>query len=281
MSLRSRLGFIRRSTMCALHRRTVPLGDRGPIVSFSFDDFPRTAYSVGGAILEQFGARATYYVAAGLMNASSELGELFEESDLHSLLEKGHELASHTFLHSSCRSVSLAAFQQDVHEGMKAIEHLAGHNSTNFAYPYGDVTLRVKKTLGPRLTSSRSVMPGFNGPAIDLNLLLANRLYGNVDSSRQIEDLILQNVRRKSWLIFYTHDVRSNPSQYGCTPALLEFAVSLAARTGSRILTVQEALSEVGVGTRVSSPAVLSGAILSGGLPATESNSAFQVGVKG
>src|SRR5208282_5836205 len=179
MSLRSQLGSIRRGVICGLYRRTVPLGDRGPIISFSFDDFPRTAYSVGGSILEQFGARGTYYVAAGLMNASSELGELFEENDLDSLLDKGHELASHTFLHSSCRAVSLAAFQEDVHEGMKAIEHLAGHNSTNFAYPYGDVTLRVKKTLGPHLTSSRSVIEGLNGPAIDLNLLRANRLYGD------------------------------------------------------------------------------------------------------
>jgi hypothetical protein len=93
-----------------------------------------------------------------------------------------------------------------------------------------------------------------------LNLLRATRLYGDIDSSRQIEDLILQNVRQRSWLIFYTHDIRSNPSQYGCTPALLKFAVSLAARSGSRILTVQEALAEAGVGTRRSSAAVLSGA---------------------
>ena len=259
MSLRSQLGFVRRSILGGFYRRTVPLGDRGPIVSFTFDDFPRTAYLAGGAILEEFGVRGTYYVAAGLMNASSELGELFVEDDLHSLLEKGHELASHTFLHSSCRSVSLAAFQEDVHEGMKAIEHLAGHNAPNFAYPYGDVTLRVKKALGPCLTSSRSVIPGFNGPAIDLNLLRATRLYGDIDCSQQIEDLILQNVRQRSWLIFYTHDIRSNPSQYGCTQELLKFAVSLAARSGSRILTVQEALAEAGVGKRKNSPTVLSG----------------------
>ncbi len=51
--------------------------NRGPIVSFSFDDFPRTAYSAGGAILERFGVRGTYYAAAGLMNTANELGEQF------------------------------------------------------------------------------------------------------------------------------------------------------------------------------------------------------------
>jgi len=223
------------------------LGTAGPIVSFTFDDFPRTAYSVGGSILEEFGARGTYYITGGLMNASNELGELCCWDDLQSLIDKGHELGSQTFRHSSCRALSLAAFREDVQKGMEAVEQIKGHNSTNFAYPYGHATFRSKKILGPRLTSSRSIIPGFNGPEIDLNLLRANRLYGDIDQSGPVEDLILQNARQRSWLIFYTHDVRANPSEYGCTPALLEFAVSRAARSGSRILTVQKALAEVGI----------------------------------
>ena len=63
-----------------------------------------------------------------------------------------------------------------------------------------------------------------------------------------MEGLILENAKRKSWLIFYTHDVRPEPSRYGCTPELLEAAVSSAVHSGSRILTVREALAEVGVG---------------------------------
>ena len=53
-------------------------------------------------------------------------------------------------------------------------------------------------------------------------------------------------MHQKGWLIFYTHDVRPNPSQYGCTPELFEFAVSHAAHSGSRILTVEEVLRELG-----------------------------------
>jgi len=246
MSLRSGLGHIRRRLLSGLYRRTVPLGDLGPVVSFTFDDFPRTALSTGGAILESYGARGTYYVTVGLMNVSNELGELFVEDDLRPLLEKGHELGTQTFHHSSCRSVPLSSFRDDVQKGMKAVEELAGHNSTNFAYPYGHVTLRSKKALGPVLTSSRSIIPGLNGPDVDLNLLRANRLYGDADTSQQAQDLISENVKQKGWLIFYTHDVRPNPSEYGCTPALFEFAVSHAAKSGSRILTVEQVLAEIG-----------------------------------
>jgi hypothetical protein len=84
-----------------------------------------------------------------------------------------------------------------------------------------------------------------NGPVVDLNLLRANSLYGDGTSNSRVQELILENERRRSWIIFYTHDVRSTPSRYGCTPDLLEFAVSFAARRGARILTVADVVAEL------------------------------------
>jgi peptidoglycan/xylan/chitin deacetylase (PgdA/CDA1 family) len=246
--LRSGLGAARRELLCSFDRRSVALENRGPIVSFTFDDFPRSAASAGAAVLECFGVRGTYYAAMGLMNTANELGEQFRSEDLASLLGKGHELASHTFSHLSCRSVPLSAFRSDAEKGRKAIESACGENSGNFAYPFGHVSLRAKRTLGPLFASSRSVISGLNGSEIDLNLLRANCLYGDLSASRGVEDLITQNLKQATWLIFYTHDVRPAPSPYGCTPALLEFAVSAALRSGSRILTVQEAVTEFETG---------------------------------
>jgi hypothetical protein len=62
-----------------------------------------------------------------------------------------------------------------------------------------------------------------------------------------MEELIAENVECNSWLIFYTHDVRPKPSPFGCTPALMAAAVSCAANSGCRILTVAEALVEAGI----------------------------------
>jgi peptidoglycan/xylan/chitin deacetylase (PgdA/CDA1 family) len=253
MSLRSQLGNVHRNLLCAVYRRALSLGDRGPIVSFTFDDFPRSSCSIGAPILERFGARGTYYAAAGLANTSTDLGDLFVEDDVHSLIERGHEIASHTFRHSSCRSIPLLDFQADVREGMKAIELLSGSNSGNFAYPFGHVSLATKKMLAPHLRSARSIIPGINAPDVDLNLLRANSLYGDVDRSTPARELILQNVRRKGWLIFYTHDIRPNPSEYGCTPELFEFTVSQAIECGSRISTVESALSQIGNGSLAAS----------------------------
>ena len=121
MDFRSQLGSVRRQLLGSLYSRRVSLGDGGPIVTFSFDDFPRTAYTAGGAILKNFGARGTYYAAVGLMNTSNELGEQFRRDDLDALVEDGHELASHTFSHVSCRSIPHSQFVDEVDRGRRRL----------------------------------------------------------------------------------------------------------------------------------------------------------------
>jgi peptidoglycan/xylan/chitin deacetylase (PgdA/CDA1 family) len=181
------------------------------------------------------------------MDTSSRLGDQFRREDLGTLLSEGHELASHTFGHISCRSVSCSKFRREVKTGRRAIEELTGQpDSGNFAYPFGEITLAAKEAIGQDVTSSRGIWDGLNGNEVDLNLLRANRLYGDLDGRAQVEQLILENERRKSWLIFYSHDVRNRPSPFGCTPALLEFAVSYAAQRTGRVWTVRDVVHELG-----------------------------------
>ena len=249
MTLRSLASAARRTVLCSFHRRMVPIGNHGPIVSFTFDDFPRSAYLVGAPLLEAFGGRGTYYTTTGFLNTSDGLGDLFHVEDLHDLLERGHELGTQTFRHSSSRRVSVTEFQNDVHKGIRELDRLVERHSDNFCYPYGHATLRTKRHLESVVSSARGIFPGINGPEIDLNLLRANRLYGDMSGAPQAQQWIQQNVAQKGWLIFYTHDVRPNHGEYGCTPELCEFAVSAAARSGSRILTVEQVLSEIAGGT--------------------------------
>ncbi len=243
MRLGSPINAVHRQLVRRLHRRIAPLTGWGPIVSFTFDDFPRSAALTGGTILERYGARGTYYTAMDLMNCSGEAGELFHASDLEELLEKGHELASHTFGHISARAVPRDRFLADANRGRQALEKFSGSECGNFAYPFGEVALPVKAALGPQITSARGIIPGINGPdEVDLNLLLANSLYGDVAHSGHAEALIKDNMRCKGWLIFYTHDVQMQPSPYGCTPELFEAVASFAAESGTRLLTIQNTI---------------------------------------
>lgn len=235
---------IRERALCYVHTRRYTLQNEGSIVSFCFDDFPHTAYINGGAILSELHVKATYYVAIGLMNKVGGSGRHFDIDDLHSLVRDGHELASHTFSHISGRKVRHDVFCKDVQRGRNALREMNLPTSGNFAYPYGDATMWSKKALTTVMTSCRSVIPGINGPQVDLNLLRANALYGNVEKLGSVEKLLRQNEAKKGWLIFYTHDVCERPSGFGCTPGLLEAAASRAIEGGNRILTIAEVLTD-------------------------------------
>jgi len=247
MSVRSQLGDVRRTFLAGLYRRTVSLATNGPIITFSFDDFPRTALTAGAPILEEFGARATYYVAMSLVNSTNDLGQQFRPDDLSAALDRGHELASHTFSHLSARQVSYDVFKDDVERGEWAIRQKTGALVPgNFAFPYGDVTLIAKNKLGPKFMSCRGTFGGLNGPDIDLNLLRANRLYGDLDCVDAAKRLILENAEKRHWLIFYSHDVANRPSPFGCTPRLLERVCSFAATHGARFMTVAQVMEDLG-----------------------------------
>jgi peptidoglycan/xylan/chitin deacetylase (PgdA/CDA1 family) len=245
MSLRSGLGTVRRQLLSSFRTRMAPLTNNAPLVSFCFDDFPRTAYLTGGAILKRFGARGTYYAASGLMNSSNELGEQFTKGDLESLFAEGHELGCHTFSHLSCRKVSSEAFASDVQKGRESLLKMTGCDPVDFAYPFGHVTLATKKIIGSKMKSCRGIYGGVNQGSVDLNLLRANSLYGGCDKADDYGALFNLDGHRRSWLIFYTHDVRETPSPFGCTPSLLEKVVSMALEKGLQIAPVQDVVAKL------------------------------------
>src|SRR5262245_55669942 len=62
------------SRKAARHHCSKPFRMRNdrPLVSFTFDDVPDSAYTNGARILEDFGARGTFYVAAGTCGYQDE-----------------------------------------------------------------------------------------------------------------------------------------------------------------------------------------------------------------
>ncbi len=250
MRIQSGFEGARRIVLTHLCGRTVDIVGLGPLVSLTFDDFPRTAWTIGGAILRNLGVRGTYYVALSLMDSCNALGEQFHLEDLLSLTDAGNELATHTYSHLSGRKAPPSKFLEDVLKGYSAIKELGNLTVTrNFAYPFGDVTLRAKLAVGREMGSCRGIHGGLNGPMVDLNLLRANRLYGDIGGLAHVRRLIEQNQRRRGWLIFYTHDVRDHPSRYGCTPELLERTIELAISNGMKILRVDDVLRMMATST--------------------------------
>ncbi len=234
-------GYLNKAVARGVSRKLAVRKSPGPIVSFTFDDFPRSAMQTAGRLMEERGYFATFYAALGLAGQSSSVGPLFLMDDLCGLVSAGHELACHTYRHLSAHQAGPLELQENCGENRSAaLKLLNGYCLENFSFPFGDVTLSAKVALGRTYRSCRTVSHGLNGATIDMSYLLANPL--GPDHS-QIEALIQDNARAGSWLIFYTHDVVETPSSFGCTPAQFEHVLNCAVASGAEILPVRNALA--------------------------------------
>jgi peptidoglycan/xylan/chitin deacetylase (PgdA/CDA1 family) len=220
-----------------------------PIVTFCFDDFPRSAGKVGAEIVERYGGHATYFVCAGLLGTRDAECEYPNLDDLVELVARGHELGCHSFSHVDVLRIRRQELLEELqHNGRAIANALAGYRLENFAYPFGRVSLGAKLAAATRFATARGTEPGINRGIVDLAQLRCNFLYAPESNFETARRLIGSNARSRGWLIFLTHDVQDQPTRYGCTPAQLEEIVSTAAQSGAQILSIVEALASTGVG---------------------------------
>jgi peptidoglycan/xylan/chitin deacetylase (PgdA/CDA1 family) len=237
------------SNRLAQHLRTVPfrMQNKTPMVSFTFDDVPKSAVTVGAPMLEQYNARGTFYVASGLLNKWSGNWTGASGDEIVDLHRRGHEVACHTFSHP--RVVDLDAVEMTA-ELEKSRRYLLALDPSikieNFAYPYGLGSLSHKGRLTKFFHSSRGIVPGINSGTVDLQYLRAHPLIEMHIDTDGIDRAFDEAVAGNGWLIFYSHDVKTAPSPYGCSPAFLRHALDAATRRNIPIMSVADALRWAG-----------------------------------
>ncbi len=233
-----------RSKLLALHNAP-------PMVSFTFDDVPASACETGAHILEQHGARGTFYVAGSGCGTADAGGPLRASLDqLRTIWANGHEIGCHTYSHSAVRYVSLDELGLELDRNQSMLKKINRDVVVrNFAYPYGDLSVRTKRYLEARFDSCRSCHAGVNTVAADLGALTAWPLENASLDRTKVAELIALTVQRRGWLIFYSHDVADKPSRFGVSPDLLEWTVDKAERSGCVLTTIAGGLKLVSAGS--------------------------------
>lgn len=216
------------------------------VISFTFDDVPRSALSAAGAILSKHGCAGTYYIAGGLTGEDENGVPCHTVEDLRAAARDGHELASHGFAHVPYPRLNEAARGDDVARNARFFEDaLQADAPCHFSYPLGARSPGIKTFLARRFMTARGIRPGINRRICDLADLRANALYSRTMDERKVSRLIAAAAARAHWLIFYTHDVSSGPTRFGTTPALVDFAVREAVASGCRVLPIRNAIGAV------------------------------------
>lgn len=213
------------------------------IISFGFDDCPLSAIETALPLMEAEKWRATIYVACGLCDIENHLGKHMSLSDVVDVYERGHEIADHTFSHLSGNEVNKREYLADIEKNQKTLENLGLPRSRHFAYPLGHVSPSLKRALGQLFLTSRGVLTSTHAEQ-DANLLNATRIY----SGHRLQEALDQIEAAKTspqWLNFFTHDVRENPSDFGCTPAEFKQIIMAVKESGIRVMTVGNAYDAI------------------------------------
>jgi peptidoglycan/xylan/chitin deacetylase (PgdA/CDA1 family) len=224
-------------------RNVVKLRLKAPVASFTFDDFPRSAYEAGGRILEAAGGRATYFVSGSFMGQSLDGVQYYDEATLKAAHRAGHEIGCHTFSHQrlGCRGAAFA--RQDCQRNAEFVSGVLGPDMmmSSFAYPYGDVSISVKSAMSQRFALCRGVHPYLPPHTEDLAQLSIISLETYHASALDLPRLIASAKANNSWMIFLTHDVSDNPTPCGSTPAAIEHTADALVRAGIRIVPLKTA----------------------------------------
>lgn len=225
-----------------------------PVISFTFDDFPRSALLNAGAILRECGLAGTYYASCGLMGKKAPTGEIFTCEDLDELVRQEHELACHTYDHYDSWDTPPSEFEASILRNQRAIsDRLPKTKFKSLSYPISWPRPETKRRVARYYECARGGRQTFNAGTMDLNYLKAFFIEQSRESFAAIKQTIDSNARAKGWLIFATHDVCDQPTRYGCRPSFFEEVVRYSINSGAAVLPVSRALNLINGGTAQSS----------------------------
>lgn len=245
------------SRKAARHLCSKPFAMRNtaPLVSFTFDDVPASAYVNGAAILQQYGLRGTFYIAAGTCGTVDEHWRVIDRAQVRALYDNGHEIGCHTFSHVAVDRLSAFGLDEECRRNRELLRELClGVEVTNFCYPFGRGSLPRKRQLERRFDSCRGIYQGINSATVDLGMLRVIELYDRTLTAEKLHRLLRETRECNGWLIFYTHDVAEQPSWIGCSPRLMRETLAAVRAAEMACLPIREALTAIGYQAAAAAP---------------------------
>lgn len=225
-----------------LYKKEIRLNLKEPIVSFTFDDVPMSAITNGENILKKYNFSGTYYISLDLMEKEGFDFKNGDDELLKQIVDRGGELACHTFRHLHLFKSDKGQIVSDLEENQQTIQQfISKYKFESFSYPFGEQSVVARNITRKKYKSARSVYQGINNGRVDLNGLKCYRLYESIHLGK-IYAAINKAIELNGWLIFYTHDVKNNPTDVGCSPAYFEEVVKYCHDKKLKVLTIKEAL---------------------------------------
>jgi peptidoglycan/xylan/chitin deacetylase (PgdA/CDA1 family) len=217
------------------------------MVSLTYDDSWSSQYNTvfapgaGTAHLDSFGFKATEYVIADFIGDSQRM----TAANIRDMDARGHDIESHTETHPDLTTLSPSQLTAELSGSQQTLQTLLGHAVNNsFAYPFGEYNDTVINATKQYYAAGRSVDEGYNTLVnTDLYRLKVQNVL-NTTTAADVQTWVNAAKAGNYWLILVTHDVQSNPTQYGTTPTKMDQMLAVIKNSGVAVLTMKAALAE-------------------------------------
>lgn len=219
-----------------------------PVVSITFDDGWRGAYSQAVPVLNTYGYKGTFYINPSII----ETPHFMSAADLTALSKSGHEIAAHGYSHADMTMMSQDALNNQLRQGQTYLTD-AGFSANNFATPYGKSDAEVEWFAKKYFATLRGADAGINTKQninpYDLKVLLINK-----DTSQEtLKEQLQQTKQTNGWLILVYHNVTAAGNEVSsskadtATIATKTFSEQIAElrKSNMTVLPVETAFKEV------------------------------------
>ncbi|MBD2750534.1 polysaccharide deacetylase family protein [Microvirga sp. BT688] len=120
-----------------------------PLLTLTFDDFPRSAWLESRWLLDEYGAKATFYVSGSFLAQRDGGIDFFTGDDLAEVSAHGHEVGCHSYFHESSILQSASSVEASVLKNTAIIRGILGAcDPKTFAYPMATRHFRHAECLG-------------------------------------------------------------------------------------------------------------------------------------
>lgn len=185
-----------------------------PLVSITFDDGWRGAYTQAVPVLNSNGYKGTFYITPSII----ETPHFMSAANLTTLSKTGHEIATHGYSHADMTMMSQNALNRQLSQGQTYLKD-AGFLANNFAVPYGKSDAEVEWFARKYFATIRSANTGINTKQ-NMNPYSLRVLSLHKDTSQEtLKEMLEQTKQTNGWLILVYHNINAEGNEIPSTKA--------------------------------------------------------------
>lgn len=215
------------------------------LISISFDDIWKTAYSRGLPELEKRGMKGSFYITR--LYTENPADKYANRDDILDLIKKQHEVGSHSHRHTALSTMENPDLLEDIRKTRGLLSEM-GISQSGIAYPFGDFNDKVEIEVQRYHDYARTSLAGLNDKTTSRYRLRIIPVTTDT-TTEELKMWIQAAAESKSWLILLFHGLGTPEERNPYITSFEQYVDVLNDIQAKKlkVVTVEQGLKEAGL----------------------------------